>query len=322
MSFLSPSRLVLLVAPLALLVAYIVIQRARRRYAVRFTSVNLLASVAPRRTGWQRHIAAGAVLVALALLVVGVARPANAERVAKQRATIIMVVDTSGSMASTDVSPTRLQAAQQAARSFVNGLPSGLQIGLLSFNTTAQIMVAPTSDRSSVRAGIDQLQVGGGTATGDAIYLALDAIKSLPAPASGTAAPAVIVLMSDGSPNIGRQGQTAEQTVTAADTLAKQAGVAIDTIAFGTPGGTVDIQGQIISVPADPAAMAAIAEQTGGRSFTATTGGQLKSVYDQIGRAVGYDTREHELTVWFTGAALLMLVLACIAALVWTQRLV
>ena len=295
MKFLAPSRFLLLAAPAALFVAYLVIQRGRRKYALRFTSVDLLASVAPRRPGWQRHISAIAMLGALVLLVVAVARPARPQRVARQRATIMMVVDTSGSMASTDVSPFRLGAAQQAARHFVDGLPAGLQIGLLSFNSTAQILVAPTSDRTSVRAGIDNLQIGGATATGEAIFLALDAINSLPAPAGGTKAPAVIVLMSDGSPNVGRPGETAQQSVTNATTAAKQAHVPIDTIAFGTATGTVDIQGEVIPVPADPAAMAQIAEATGGRTFTASTASQLNSVYGQIGRAVGFDTRQHEV---------------------------
>ena len=322
MTFLSPGWLVLLLAPMALLGAYVLTQRARRRYTVRFTSVDLLASVAPRRPGWQRHIPAVALLGALTLLVLGVAHPSRVERVARQRATVMVAIDTSGSMASTDVSPTRLIAAQQAARGFVSGLPSGLQVGLISFDTSARVLVAPTSDRSSVKAGIDDLQVGGATATGDAINLALNAISALPPPANGQKAPAIIVLMSDGSPNVGAAGETPQQAVASADAAAKQANVPVDTIAFGTPTGTVNIQGEEIGVPADPAAMAQIAEETGGRSFTATTAGQLRSVYDQIGRAVGYDTRQHDITVWFTAAGLVTLIIAAGASLLWTQRLV
>jgi Ca-activated chloride channel family protein len=321
-TFLSPGWLVLLLAPVALLAAYVLAQRARRRYTVRFTSVDLLASVAPRRPGWQRHIPAIALLGAITLLVLGVAHPSRAERVARQRATVVVAIDTSGSMASTDVSPTRLIAAQRAARRFVSGLPSGIQVGLLSFDSTARMLVTPTADRTSVRAGIDQLQVGGATATGDAINLALNAISALPPTADGKKTPALIVLMSDGSPNVGNAGQTPAQAVSAADAAAKQANVPIDTIAFGTPDGVVNVQGQMIGVPADPAAMAQIAEETGGRSFTATSASQLTAVYDQIGRAVGYDTHQHDITVWFTAAGLVVLILAAGAALVWTQRLV
>src|SRR5205814_5451957 len=169
MTFLSPWRLMLLFAPLALLGAYLYAQRMRQRYTVRFTSVDLLGSVAPSRPGWQRHVAPAVMAGALIVSIVGFARPAHADRVAKQRATIILALDTSGSMGATDVSPTRLAAAEQQARKFVNGLPSGLKVGLVSFDSTARVLVSPTSDRSTVLAAIDRLQLGGGTATGDAI---------------------------------------------------------------------------------------------------------------------------------------------------------
>jgi Ca-activated chloride channel family protein len=128
--------------------------------------------------------------------------------------------------------------------------------------------------------------------------------------------------MSDGTPTIGRADQSPAAAVTAATAAAKQAGVPISTIAFGTQGGTVDIQGQVIAVPSDPAAMAQIAADSGGHTFTAETAGQLKSVYKQIGRAVGYDVHRRDITIWFTGAALIMAMLAAGAALVWNQRLV
>jgi Ca-activated chloride channel family protein len=184
------------------------------------------------------------------------------------------------------------------------------------------VLVLPTSDRSTVLAAIDGLQVGGGTATGDAIYLALNAITTLPPGADGTKAPAAIVLMSDGTPTVGRGDQSPADTVVAAATSAKQAGVHISTIAFGTPDGSVVLRGQTIPVPSDPAAMAQIAADSGGHSFSAQTAGQLKSVYSQIGRTVGYDVHRHEITAWFTGLALAIGMLAGIAALVWTQRIV
>jgi Ca-activated chloride channel family protein len=321
LTFLSSGRLLLLAAPLALLVAYLIAQRARHRVALRFTSVDLLASVAPRRSGWQRHIPAAALLAALVVLVLGFAQPARAVRTPRQRATIVLALDVSASMSATDVAPNRLAAAEQEARGFVNALPPGLQLGLLSFDRTARMLVAPTSDRSTVLAAINGLQIGPGTATGDAIYLALDAVAAAPPGADGTKAPAAIVLMSDGTPTIGRGDQTPAQTVASAAAAAKQAGVAISTIAFGTQDGTVTIQGRMIPVPADPAAMADIAQATGGRSFTAESASQLKSVYDQIGRVVGYDVHQHEITVWFTGIALAMALLAAIAALIWSQRI-
>ena len=322
MTFLSAWRFVFLAAPLCLLVAYLAAQRARRKTALRFTSVELLASVAPRRPGWQRHVPAAVLLGALVLLVVGFAQPTRVERTPRQRATVILALDTSGSMAATDVAPTRLAAAEQEARNFVNALPRGVQLGLVSFNETARVLVLPTSDRSTVLGAIDALQVGGGTATGDAIYLALNAISTLPPGANGTKAPAAIVLMSDGTPTVGRSDQSPAETVAAAATSAKLAGVHISTIAFGTPDGTVQLQGQTVSVPSDPAAMAQIAAVSAGQSYTAQTAGQLKSVYRQIGRTVGYDVHHHEITAWFTGLALAIAMLAAIAALTWSQRIV
>ena len=231
-----------------------------------------------------------------------------------------MALDTSGSMAATDVAPTRLGlAAEQEARRFVDALPPGVQLGLVSFNTTATVLVSPTSDRSTMLAGINSLTVGGGTATGDAIYLALNAISTVPPGANGTKAPAAIVLMSDGAPTIGRGDQSAADTVTSAATAAKDAGVHINTIAFGTSfeGHGRHVAGQTLAVPFDPDTMAQIASQSGGHTFTAQTAGQLKSVYQEIGRTVGYDVHRHEITAWFTGIALALVIAAAIAALIW-----
>jgi Ca-activated chloride channel family protein len=322
MTFLAGWRLVLLVAPLALLAAYVVTQRSRQRIAVRFTDLELLDSVAPRRPGWQRHIAGALLLLGLAALTVGFARPAWATKVPRDRATVVLALDSSASMAADDVSPNRLEAAKAEARAFVQKLPSSLKVGLVSFASTAQVQVAPTTDRTTVVAAIDALQEGNGTATGDAIDLAVSAVKSLPRAAGGKAAPAVIVLMSDGAPTVASNGQPPGVAADTAAIAAKAANVPVDTIAFGTAAGTVQAQGRIIAVPSDPQAMARIASESGGKSFTAQTAGQLKSVYDQIGKAVGYEVHKHEMTVWFTLIGLVAAALAGAAALIWTQRLV
>jgi Ca-activated chloride channel family protein len=322
MTFLSGWRLVLLVAPVGLLLAYLAAQRSRQKTAVRFTSVDMLASVAPRRPGWQRHLPTAALIAALAVLIVGFAQPARAVRIPRQRATVILVLDTSGSMIADDVAPSRLAAAQQGARNFVSALPSGIQLGLEAFSTGPRMLVAPTTDRSSVLGAIDSLRAGGGTATGDAISMALNAIAALPPAADGKPSPAAVVLMSDGSPTIGTADQSPSQSADNAASAARQAGVKIHTIAYGTTTGTIDIGGQTIPVPADPAAMARIASLSGGQTFTAETGGQLKSVYDQIRRAVGYDVRRREVTAWFTGVGLILAMAGAVGALIWTQRVV
>jgi Ca-activated chloride channel family protein len=320
-SFASPLRLVLIVVPIVLLGAYLLVQRSRRKYALRFTSVDLLASVAPRRPGWQRHVSAALMLVALLALIVGLAGPTRNERVARQRGTIMLAIDTSGSMSATDVAPSRLAAAEEAARRFVEKLPPGLKVGLLSFDTQARVLAWPASDHQAVLAALNQLQVGGGTATGDAIFESLAAISAQPRAANGKRPAAAIVLMSDGSPTIGRNGESPAQTVTAATAAAKGAGVPVDSIAFGTQQGTIDLQGEVVSVPADPAAMSEIASGSGGKSFTAVTGTELNTVYDQIRMSVGYDTVPRNLTAWFLGLGLFVLFLSSGAALVWSQRL-
>jgi Ca-activated chloride channel family protein len=321
-TFLVSWRLVFIAAPVALVLAYLLAQRSRRKAAVRFSSVDLLASVAPPRPGWQRHLPAAAFLGALLIFVLGFAQPARLISVPKQRATVVLTLDTSGSMVATDVAPTRLAAAQQAARDFVKALPSGVQIGLVDFSTSASVLVAPTSDRASVLAGIDGLQAGGGTATAAAIKLSVQTITTLPVGKGDQKAPGAIVLMSDGSPTIGENGMSPSASVASEAAAAKAAGVKINTIAFGTANGTITIQDEVLPVPADPTAMAQIASATNGKTFTAQSADQLKSVYSEIGRLVGYNVLHRDISAWFIGIAIALMIAAAAAALTWNQRLV
>ncbi len=322
MTFLSSWRLVFLIAPVVLLVAYLVVLRQRQKVALRFTSVDLLASVAPRKPGWQRFIPAAATLAALVLLVFAFAQPALVERTPKSNATIMLTLDTSASMTSNDVAPSRLQAAETEARAFINGLPKGLQVGLVTFDSSARLIEAPTSDRATLLAALNSLTVGGGTATGAGINLSLSAIAGVPAGTDGKAAPAAIVLMSDGAPTIGDGDLSPAQSADNAAAAAKKAGVPIDTIAFGTADGTVTVQGRTVPVPFDPDTMARLAQEANGKSFSASSEDELGSVYDQIGRDVGYDTHTQEITALFVGIALAISILAAAAALIWTQRLI
>ncbi len=321
MNLRNPAALALLVLPVLLLAAYVVVQRRRRRYAVRFTSVDLLASVAPRRPGWPRHVPAALLASALALLAVSIARPETSRRVARNRATIVLVLDTSASMDSKDVAPSRLVAAQQQASGFVKSLPDGLQVGLLSFDRSARVLVSPTTDHQTVLAAISNLQIGPGTATADALGLAVDAVAAAPKAVDGTTAPATVILMSDGAPTIGTGDLTPAQAVDEAAASAKAANITVNNIAFGTAEGTVNVQGRTVSVPADVQTMDRIASETGGRSFNAASADELKSVYEQLGEAVGYDVRTEEVAVWFAVAALVAATLAAVAALVFTERL-
>lgn len=316
MTFLEPVRLWLLLGVAVLLGVYVVLQMRRRSYPVRFTNIELLATVAPRRPGWRRHVPAAIYLLALATLIAGFARPARDERVPRERATIIMAIDTSLSMQATDVRPSRIDAAKVAAGTFLDILPPRINVGLVAFNGTAAVRVPPTIDRDAVRTMIDSLQLGEATATGEAIYASLDAIASVPPDDEGTAPPARIVLMTDGARTVGRDEN-------AAATAAREANVPVSTIAFGTDYGTIRIpeDPRVIPVPVDREAMRTIADETNGRFYSAASEQQLKEVYENIGSSVGYTTEQREITTWFVAGAVILLIGAGVFSLVWFSRL-
>lgn len=332
LEFVMPQRLWLLLAVVALAASYIALQARRSRYAVRFTNLALLDRVAPKRPGWRRHLPALLLLIALTGMVGAFAQPARMTRVPRERATIIVAIDTSLSMQATDVDPSRLVAAQAAANEFVDKLPARLNVGLVTFNGIAKVAVPPTQNRDELHAAIDQLRLGERTAIGEAIYASLDAIgvdTSDPGaggdgtgddpaddPADDDPVPARIVLMSDGSTTVGRPDAQAAAA-------AKRAGVPVSTIAFGTPYGTIDLEGQEgpISVAVNPEALAAIANATDGTAFTAETGAELQQVYDDIGSSVGYTTEQRDITTTFVGVSLVFLFGTAVLSQLWFSRL-
>jgi Ca-activated chloride channel family protein len=322
MSFLSGWRLVFLLAPIALLAAYLLVQRRRHAQVVRFTSVDLLDSVAPTRSGWQRHVPAAGVLLSLIAMVIAFAQPVMAVPVPLDRATIVLALDTSASMSAADVAPSRLQAAEARARDFVTSLPDGIQIGLVTFDTSARLIVAPSQDKVPVLEALTSLTVGPGTATADGIATALAAVQGVPKGESGKPTPAAIVLMSDGTPTVAPNDADPMQAALDASAASGQAKVPVDTIAFGTSQGTVNVRGVDVPVPVDVDAMSSIAQQSGGKSFEAATSDQLGSIYERISHDIAYQTKTQEITALFVGLALALAVAAAVAALLWTQRIV
>jgi Ca-activated chloride channel family protein len=310
--FLAPWRLLLLVLVAGLAGAYVLLQQRKRHYAVRFTNVGLLAEIAPRRPGWRRHVAAAAMLASLAVLVLSFAKPTRLEQVPREQATVVLAIDTSASMQATDVAPTRLAAAQQAATSFANQLPPGFRLGLVAFNGTARVVVTPTTDHQQVADAINGLQLGQSTAAGEAVYTSLDVIRASITAATAKDA-ARIVLMSDGATTVGRP-------VLQAATAAADAGVPVSTIAFGTDTGVVAIGNRLIPVPVDRQAMQDLASTSGGSFFEATTGEELGAVYKDIRSAIGYTTERREATAWMAGIALLFAFTGVGAGLVWSGR--
>jgi Ca-activated chloride channel homolog len=334
MTFLAPAWLLLLLPVAGLVAAYVVLQRRRRHYAVRFTNLDLLASVAPKRPGWRRHVTAAAAVIGLGALVIALARPARDEEVARDEATVMLVLDTSASMTATDVAPSRLDAARDAAATFIDDLPDGFEVGLVTFDENARVLATPTTDHDAVVAALSQLQPGPGTATGDGIDIAVETIAAAlaedrtetddPQPGEpGTTDPATgdteagdsasIVLLSDGDTTVGQTLDTATQ-------LAVDQGVPVTTIAYGTDTGTVTIEGQIVPVPADEASMEAVAETTGGAFFTAASADELASVYGDIEARIGTEVEQREILRFFVGLAVLALMAAAATSMYWNAR--
>ena len=312
-SFLAPGRLWLLVVVAGLAAAYVVLQRRKPAYAVRFTQLDLLASVAPRSPGWRRHVPAGLLLLSLLLLTVAFARPQAEVDVPREQATIVLAIDTSLSMEATDVDPDRITAARVSASSFIDDLPERFNVGLVSFSGEAAVVVPPTQEHAAVTAAVQSLELGPSTAIGEAVFASLEAIRSV-AGEEGEVPPARIVLLSDGTNTVGRD-------LGAAAAAAVDAGVPVSTIAYGTPDGVVEVQGQLIPVPVDADALEEFAEQTGGAAFTAESGDELADVYDDIGSQVGTATELREVTDAWTGLGLLAAVVAAVGSLVWANRL-
>lgn len=316
MSFLEPGRLLLAIIVLVLGLAYLGVQLwGRQRYAVRFTNLSLLASVAPKRPGWRRHVPAALLLVALGCMVVALARPTRSERVPRERATIIMAIDVSISMDATDVSPSRLEAAKAAAESFTGLLPEQINLGLVSFAGSAAVLVPPTTERELIYSAIDRLALAEATAIGEAIVTSLAAIERVAGGASdGEDVPAHIVLMSDGETTAGTPNELAVEAAVAV-------GVPVTTIAFGTDAGTIEYEGETLPVPVNQQDLAVVAEATGGSAFEAATGEQLRGVYEDIGSSIGFTDEEREVGQRFTAAAFAAAVVASALSLAWSSRL-
>jgi Ca-activated chloride channel family protein len=316
--FLSPTYLWLLVPVAALLAAYVVLQLRRKRYVTRFSNVELLGSVAPRRPGWRRHLTFALLLVALAVLSVGVARPSAAVKVPRENATVILDIDVSLSMEATDVLPSRIATAKAAGKKFVGLLPTRINLGLVAFGGQASLLVPPTLNRDPVKAGIDQLRLQQSTAIGEAIFTSLQAIQVFTRSTTAKGdkpPPARIVLLSDGQNTVGRSPDDAV-------VAARAAHVQVSTIAFGTQTGTVTIDGQTQRVAANDDQLRRIAEGTGGSFHTAHSEQELSSVYKNIGSQIGYTTQHRDISWRFMLAGLLFLFAAGGAAMLWAGRLI
>ncbi|BCJ63155.1 VWA domain-containing protein [Polymorphospora rubra] len=312
--FLQPWWLLALLPVLAVAGVYVWRQFRRRSYAVRFTNVDLLRTLAPKGLGWRRHAAAGAFLLSLVALATAMARPSVDTEEPLERATIMLAIDVSLSMEAGDVQPSRIEAAQEAAKEFVAELPDTYNLGLVAFAKSANVLVAPTKDRPAVIQAIDGLTLAEATATGEAVFTCLEAIRSVPADGAQGIPPARIVLLSDGYRTSGRSMEEAAA-------MAQSANVPVSTIAFGTDAGEVEIGGQRQRVPVDRLALAELAETTQGFFYEAASVTELKQVYEDMGSSIGHRTEPREVTQWYAGVALLLALSAAAMSLLWTSRL-
>jgi Ca-activated chloride channel family protein len=330
LDFASPDRLWLLAGAAALAVAYTVMQFRRRRDAAKFADPALLPFLVSGRAPWWRHAVAAVFAAGLVLATVAAAQPTVPGTAERQQATVIVAIDTSDSMKATDVSPSRLAAAVSEAKSFIEGLPSTFSVGVVSADATPEVVVAPSTDHQAVEVALDRLATSPGTALGEAIFTALNALPAGSTPAttaqgsgsgSGSSAdpakaPAArIVLLSDGKSTTGRSD---EEAIAAA----KAAQVPVSTIAIGTAHASVQSAGQTVDVPVDASALQAIAKGTDGKFFQAASSEQLRTVYADINSEVTVVATDRGVAEWFAAAALLLLLVASITSMLRTGRVV
>jgi Ca-activated chloride channel family protein len=309
-SFASPAFLLtLLLVPLAAL-AY-VLARRRRRYAVRFPGVATVASIAPRSSQWRRRVPLALFLAALAALALASARPNTTVAVPREEATIVLVTDVSRSMLADDVTPSRLDAARESARRFVDELPDGIRIGVVAFAEAPHTIEAPTDDRDQVLATIDSLAADGGTATGDGLAAGLQMVDGDGEPKN----PAAIVLLSDGKATTGRDPLGVARA-------ARKLRIPVNTVALGSEGAVITgPDGSLIPVPPDPETMRAIARISGGRAFEAENADELSGVYQSLGSRVATREEKREITAAFAAGGMVLLLAAAAFALRGSARL-
>ena len=334
MTFLAPQALLLLTLVPLFAAVYIWMQRRRRRYALRYASVALVRDAVGKGPGIRRHVPPALFLLALAAMGLAVARPQATVPVTEDLGTVVLAVDTSGSMQATDVSPNRMEATKEAVRRFVEAQPDGVEIGIVSFSDAGAVLQPPTEDRDDVLRTIDRLRPQQGTNIGGGLAAALDAIAQAadttrtgptappsPTPAAGAAQeaeappPASVVLVSDGESNTGPPPLDVAREAAAA-------GVRVYTVGIGTAQGiTLRVNGQSILTRLDEAALRGMAELTGGRYLSAQDEAQLTEVYDELAREQQVAEREVEVTFAMAAGALLLSVVGGALSLLWFNRL-
>jgi Ca-activated chloride channel family protein len=307
LTFQWPVALVGLVAVPLAAAGYVLLERRRTSYAARFTNPALLPNLVGARPGVLRHLPPAILLVALAAMIVGVARPHATVSVRREEATIMLAIDTSLSMRATDVKPSRLAAARAAAQAFVDRVPASFRVGLVSFSGRPYVILPPTRDRDLASRALTALKPSSGTALGDAVKLAIR-VAERRHPGDVAVPPVAVLVISDGAQKSGRT------TPDAAAQLARARGAPVYGIVVGTGAGAIQVKltggyTQQIRVPADASTLRKLAQDSGGELFTATTDSRLEDVYKRLASRLGHRRKSREITDAFAGgsAALLLL---------------
>lgn len=335
MQFLWPSMLWLLLLIPALVAAYVLAQRRRQRYALRYASLSLVREAVGRGPGIRRHIPPALFLVGVAVMLVALARPVSVVTLPAQEGTVILTMDVSGSMRADDLKPNRLDASKAAARAFVEKQPPGVRIGVVSFSDNAFVVQAPTDDKQAVIAAINRLTFQRGTAVGRGLLTSRDAIfeqsdpefssngsapDSTPTPTptpvpKGVYEPAVIVLLTDGESNQG------PPPLTVVDQIAAR-GIRVYTVGIGSVEGTIlRVQGRAIRTRLDEKTLKAVAEATDGAYFNAETEEDLQVIYQNLSTQLVFRKQQSEVTAVFTALAAALSLIGGILSLLWFNRL-
>lgn len=311
--FKTPVRLWVLVVLPILILGYLLLMRMRKRLSLRFTNTGVLGAVMGSQRRWTRHLAVAMSLCSLVALSLAWAQPLGTEKVPRQRATVVMVVDTSLSMQAKDVEPDRLSAAKEGALTFIQGLPDSYNVSLVALNGQPSIKMPPSTDRGALERALMGLGLEDGTAVGDALTLALKAIEQAPVGENEDPAPAMVVMLSDGANTVGAGPDAAARQ-------ARQAKIPVYTIAYGTQNGYVDVDGTREKVPPDVATMKELAKETGGRAVNADSADSLAEAYKDIGSSVGYEEIRKPITAQYAFGALGFAIVAALGAVMMAAR--
>jgi Ca-activated chloride channel family protein len=321
--FQDPAWLFALSAPAVLLAVYLAAQGRRRQRLRQFADLAAAPSVAPARPSPWRHLPMAVLLLALLPLTIALAQPSRDVRAPRNRAVIMLVVDVSQSMMATDVPPNRLIAAQHAAQQFAEHVTPGVNLGLIAFAGTANVLVSPNPDHQATVKALDNLRPDDRTATGDAIFAALQAIKTVNAVLMGPGdkpPPARIVLLSDGKENKPDNPNNTDGAYTAAR-AAKAQGVPISTIAFGTATGHVAVKNETVPVPVDDDTMKAVAQLSGGQTSTAETIDELNNKFSALEDQMGFQTVRGSASAGWLRLAVIVAGIGAALALLINRRL-